>query len=298
MAEPPNAPPQLPVGGDTPEDDTENAECTPDPISTAPQFSDVAIWQKSLAKLRLKLAGVTGNMHVTLLEESVVGQELHLVADSMKPFLLTPRALMVAWGGVITLAYTGWPPQVNLFKAQIESAVGNSFIPEQPGSRWPKTTLAVLQDGKTLSLEQLQRLNSVLEKSTARIFASGWRQEATELGLTLFKCSSHERLYEWMPLPLKFGPLDLAEPDAESKTYTEQVLAEGSDLAAYLPRVQMAGSREMKYREFRPGSSIVVFVQPPCDELAQLREAVEAEVPGLYTWLGTESLHCTVRGVF
>mmetsp|Transcript_44974 Transcript_44974/g.143270 ORF Transcript_44974/g.143270 Transcript_44974/m.143270 type:complete len:244 (-) Transcript_44974:76-807(-) len=139
---------------------------------------------------------------------------------------------------------------------------------------------------------------AVLGRFTPRICGLGWRAEAKELSLTLFKCAGHEQLFERLPLPLTGGELDQSSPDADLRAYVEQVLAAGSDLAAYLPDAQRPGSREGKYRDFRPGASLVVFAEPPLEELEGLRAAVDMELPGAYAWLKPTSLHCTLRGIF
>ena len=58
--------------------------------------------------------------------------------------VLRPQTYFVAWNGVLTLVYEGFPPVLAGIKARLNEEDG--LPPENFGSRWPKTTLAALHD--------------------------------------------------------------------------------------------------------------------------------------------------------
>ena len=57
-------------------------------------------------------------------------------------------------------ACRGFPPALAQLKQRLSDTYG-SLPRENPGSRWPKTSLAALRDDQRLSPEQLQRLISI-----------------------------------------------------------------------------------------------------------------------------------------
>ena len=56
--------------------------------------------------------------------------------------------------------HRGFPPALMELKRGID-IVCPGLKPENPGSRWPKTSLAALTDRARLTPEQLQRLNAI-----------------------------------------------------------------------------------------------------------------------------------------
>ena len=58
--------------------------------------------------------------------------------------VLRPQTYFVAWNGVLTLVYDGFPPVLAGIKARLNAE--DALPPENFGSRWPKTTLAALRD--------------------------------------------------------------------------------------------------------------------------------------------------------
>ena len=79
------------------------------------------------------------------------------------------RPYFVAWNGVLVLAYAGFPPPLAALKASLNAdADALGLRPEQFGSKWPKTTLAALDDSAPpLSLAQLAQLRDTCDKHAA-----------------------------------------------------------------------------------------------------------------------------------
>eukprot|EP01026_Neomeris_dumetosa_P069451 TRINITY_DN6867_c0_g1_i11.p3 TRINITY_DN6867_c0_g1~~TRINITY_DN6867_c0_g1_i11.p3 ORF type:complete len:124 (-),score=5.17 TRINITY_DN6867_c0_g1_i11:46-417(-) len=53
---------------------------------------------------------------------------------------LLPYSFFISWQGVLTLAYSGFPQPLLNLKQQLQ-LLCETLPPENPGSKWPKTTL-------------------------------------------------------------------------------------------------------------------------------------------------------------
>ena len=62
----------------------------------------------------------------------------HLVASCPTCFL-QPSVFFVSWQGVLTMAYSGFPPALISLKAAIADACPG-LPPEKAGSKWPKVS--------------------------------------------------------------------------------------------------------------------------------------------------------------
>ena len=209
--------------------------------------------------------------------------------------VLRPQTYFVAWNGVLTLVYAGFPPVLAGIKARLNEEDG--LPPENFGSRWPKTTLAALRDdAPPLSLAELTRLRALCEEHASQL---SLRVPVSSLSFVAYDQRGLESVRERSDVALG-SAVDDAEPSDAEQARVRGVLDEWSDLEAYLPRVNAPGSRIGSYRESSPqGSTLVAFIG--ASELRELvalfRSAVDALLPGRYAWLDDTSLHCTVRAL-
>ena len=209
--------------------------------------------------------------------------------------VLRPQTYFVAWNGVLTLVYDGFPPVLAGIKARLNEEDG--LPPENFGSRWPKTTLAALHDdAPPLSLAELTRLRALCEEHASQL---SLRVPVSSLSFVSYDQRGLESVRERSDVALG-STADDSEPSAAEQARVRGVLDEWSDLETYLPRVNQPGSRISSYREASPqGSTLVAFVGT--SELRELvapfRSAVDALLPGRYAWLDDASLHCTVRAL-
>ena len=82
--------------------------------------------------------------------------------------VLRPQTYFVAWNGVLTLVYEGFPPVLAGIKARLNEE--DALPPENFGSRWPKTTLAALHDdAPPLSLAELTSLRALCEEHASKL---------------------------------------------------------------------------------------------------------------------------------
>lgn len=91
-------------------------------------------------------------------EESAL--QLDQIVANTRRCLLRPFSFFVSWQGVVTLAFRGFPPALTGLKAQLGEHY-TALPPENPGSRWPKSSLGAVKEGKRLSPEQLDKLNTI-----------------------------------------------------------------------------------------------------------------------------------------
>ena len=209
--------------------------------------------------------------------------------------VLRPQTYFVAWNGVLTLVYEGFPPVLAGIKARLNEEDG--LPPENFGSRWPKTTLAALQDdAPPLSLAELTSLRALCEEHASQL---SLRVPVERLSFVSYDQRGLESVRERSDVALG-SAVDDSEPSAEEQARVRGVLDEWSDLETYLPRVNAPGSRISSYRESSPaGQTLVAFVGASelREVVALFRAAVDALLPGRYAWLDDESLHCTVRAL-
>ena len=209
--------------------------------------------------------------------------------------VLRPQTYFVAWNGVLTLVYEGFPPVLAGIKARLNEE--DALPPENFGSRWPKTTLAALQDdAPPLSLAELTSLRALCEEYALKL---SLRVPVERLSFVSYDQRGLESVRERSDVALG-SAVDDAEPSAAERERVRGVLDEWSDLETYLPRVNAPGSRIGSYRESSPqGSTLVAFIGASelRELVAQFRSAVDALLPGRYAWLDGASLHCTVRAL-
>mmetsp|Transcript_85182 Transcript_85182/g.245908 ORF Transcript_85182/g.245908 Transcript_85182/m.245908 type:complete len:257 (-) Transcript_85182:66-836(-) len=221
------------------------------------------------------------------------GSKLNEILAELGPFTLKPRCFMVAWSGVLVLAFEGWPSEVERVKRRI-SDEGLPVPPENPGSIWPKTSLAAMHDNKRLTPEQLEALSLACVEATDRLKASSWEVQVDTLHSTTYLCRSHERLMCSAALPLR-GPL-AGPPSEGSQRYVNEVVGQcGSE--GYWFHASRDGSRAGHYRGNVIGNSMVAWLASPPPGLDTLREQVEAALPGYYCWFADSSFHCTLRAL-
>ena len=215
-------------------------------------------------------------------------------------FSLAPRGCLVCWRGVLALAFRGWPRPAARLKRALDDAHGDALPPENPGSRWPKVSLAAPVAGAApLSSADYAALAALLDETRFRDDAT-WRVAA--LRATLFARASHERLLDDARLPLAPPGDDAATVSHAASAFVDDVFDEARDADAYVDKANLAGGDVGDYRALKRGASLVAFLcdgAPPAlfAALADLRARVDARFPGRYAWFADDALHCTLRSL-
>jgi hypothetical protein len=226
----------------------------------------------------------------------------------------------------------GWPSSLVDLKRQLNAHAGDwSLRPENPGSMWPKISLACLHEGKTLTVEQLRSLHALVRRFDARIAEHGWRLPVRQLSAVVYTRRNLHQLLFRTDIPLRTAAPSLSssssssnssngnnEPDAASVARVESVLAELTDATvdSYLAHVNRPGGRTNFYvDEPASESTLVAFcasqtVAPADDKensavdlarppsfLCELQSEVDALLPGYYVWFPWSCLHSTIRAL-
>jgi len=91
---------------------------------------------------------------------AITSSDLDKILESTSTSYVKPYAFFISWQGVLTLAFTGFPPAILEMKEQID-AQHPALPPESSGSKWPKSSLGCLHDDVTLTVEQFETLNAL-----------------------------------------------------------------------------------------------------------------------------------------
>lgn len=169
------------------------------------------------------------------------------------------RGFLVAWGGVLALAFCDWPPLLKQLKACLnemegaaEGGVLDHLARENAGSRWPKITLGALRPGVTLTLSDLTNLRNVTGELSRRLeeqHNSPW--EIAKIHVAAYTSRSLEQRVcdEAVALPASRS-CDAHEREAPRSGLVEEVMREWEegDLQRYLERVN-TGTSALHYTE-------------------------------------------------
>ncbi|KAG2493056.1 hypothetical protein HYH03_008719 [Edaphochlamys debaryana] len=248
--------------------------------------------------------------------------QLEYLISQTEPCLLRPLSFFVSWNGVITLAYSGFPPGLAALKAGINDSL-TALPQEYSGSKWPKTSLGALHDRGRLTPDQLAALNAICREESAKLSQQEDDQAilVDQLNIVFYECRSLERRLLQHSAPLRAAaPLDPRHPEPEEQARVRGVVAEADD-PGYWFLASKDGSRESHYRSphlgvtlvhdlapFRPGGAEPAAPAPASPSgrpyghalpalVRAFRERVDAALPGLYCWFADASLHSTVRSL-
>ncbi|KAG2448458.1 hypothetical protein HYH02_006350 [Chlamydomonas schloesseri] len=132
--------------------------------------------------------------------------QLEYLISQTSPSLLRPLAFFVSWNGVLTLAYSGFPPALAALKQSVNDTV--SGLPaEYSGSKWPKTSLGALHDKARLTPQQLETLNSICREESAK-FSQEEEDQAVyvdQLTVVFYECRCLERRILEHVIPMRGG---------------------------------------------------------------------------------------------
>ncbi|CAK9857551.1 unnamed protein product [Sphagnum jensenii] len=203
----------------------------------------------------------------------------------------------VSWQGVLTIAYSGIPPSLLHLKEHIDEEYPG-LVKENPGSKWPKTSLACLRDNQRLSMEQLQRLHDICSKESVTLASTSEPVIVNKLSVVLYAdcCLEHPMLVTDIPLR---APVDLSGPSADQQASVRKVLDVflRHNLNSYYFHASKDGNRSTHYRDYKGGVTLVHFLSSIPVALAKFKEQVEEAMPGMYDWFSEESLHVTLRAL-
>uniref|UniRef100_A0A7S3QKY1 Uncharacterized protein n=1 Tax=Dunaliella tertiolecta TaxID=3047 RepID=A0A7S3QKY1_DUNTE len=88
-------------------------------------------------------------------------EDIQQYIKAAHPSFLRPLQFFPAWQGVLTLAFSGFPPSFKKLKEEINENLAAAIPKESPGSMWPKMTLGALKDHVRLTPEMLGRISKI-----------------------------------------------------------------------------------------------------------------------------------------
>ena len=243
--------------------------------------------------------------------DSDVAKGIAAMCEDCEPCELRPTAFFVAWSGVMTLAWQGFPPVL----ADMKRRIAETFpaLPhEKPGSKWPKTTLGCLKEGARLTKDQLRTLTQLCKNLSGDIYmdytqlglsplatTNPWFVPVDSLSVVLFQCRSLERVLSEHEVRFRGQMRNRHRPSKDECAVVDRVLVESSveNLERYWPLAARDGGREGHYRDVNFGATLVARLKRLPEALADFRNAVDAALPGMYVWFDDSSLHVTLRGL-
>jgi len=238
---------------------------------------------------------------------------IHGILDDIVPKTnrveMIPYKIIVAWSGVLTLAFNAWPKPLMDIKQRTNDLPEFRDKLENFGTKWPKITLASLNDDvPPLTLDQLRNLTAICQE-----FDSELQQidhiTLTNCSVVLFSSRSLEHVLCRVDYAFKTSQ-DLQSNeqqayDEESYKIVQNVVEETQHLEEYLHKVNAPGHRwKMHYNSAHTESTLVCFLntddKATCrllDLLESFRMRVDKLLPDYYHWMSKDSLHLSLRAL-
>ncbi|MEM6646118.1 MAG: hypothetical protein AAF730_07690 [Bacteroidota bacterium] len=212
------------------------------------------------------------------------------------PVVMRPTSFFVAWYGVLALVYEGFPQPLMHIKRGLEERMPN-LVKENPGSTWPKTTLGALNEGVRLTLGELEVLETICRRWSARL--RGTAVTVPHISAVLFACRSLERRLATHRFRLAGTPhAQRNAVEVQHQAYVRGILSycTAPSLARYLPDVQRPGHRIGHYRaDHREATLIHDLDVPDPDYIKGFIAEVDDALPGYYAWFDPSCRHITLR---
>ena len=215
---------------------------------------------------------------------------------------LLPKSFFVSWHGVMTIAYEGFCKCILDLKENLEERFPIMPI-EKEGSKWAKTTIGALKEGRTLTLDELKCIKGICDKHDDGLAKCDTAQFAIDaLSYVEYECRSLEKVANCNTMQLKPMLADEYEIPEDHLKSVQSVIEQFStdNMECYIEAVQKDGHREPHYRSHRSGAALV-YQLPENDIFNQQVDRFIADVdtsfPGRYAWFDPKCRHVTIRAL-
>ena len=225
---------------------------------------------------------------------------LDSLVEKFGPTEVAPSRFFVSWNSVVTLAYSGFSASLLEMKSMIQQRIPE-LKPENPGSRWPKTTLGCLMDGERLSPSEADELRSICAEHSKGL--GGTKIAINSVSLVVFQCRTLEK--RLVTHDFLLGGERLAD-DRPPRWHLKKV-AEVMDQfsrersAGYYPKLDPDGRTLWNYyRKPHVETTLVADLAIPhnvTEAISGFCGAVEARFEGKFGWFDRESRHLTIRAL-
>ncbi|MBX2840291.1 MAG: hypothetical protein KTR26_00865 [Flammeovirgaceae bacterium] len=225
-------------------------------------------------------------MRVNLLEE---------IIRKAAPAQIFPKEFLIAWCGVPVLVYKGFPESILNIKSEIDKNIQGLTL-ENPGSKWPKTTLGCLKGGETLNNKEIANLKDICEVINSRIDTAK-AFTIRELSVVLIQDRTAEKRLSTFKIPL-----DL-EKELDTSFEFEAVVKVVQDfshenLFAYSEKIKMKGHRQGHYQKpFICSTLIYDLPENQPDYFSKFTNAIDKALPEKFIWFHPSSRHITIRAL-
>ena len=227
------------------------------------------------------------------------------IVEQHGPTSVRAHEFFVSWNSVATLAYRGFSNTLLAVKRELDQGIPG-LKPENPGSKWPKTTLGCLGEQVTLTEAQVRVLRGICDQMTSvlrKLPESDVIMPIDELAIVTFHCRTLERRLGAQTLLLKgkwIADDDPPKSHVEAVTSTMAQFAEAQH-AKYFPKLAPAGRTiDSYYRTPHIESTLVYNLKPSKpfkDILKDFEDVVDNAIPNSYVWFEPASWHMTVRAL-
>jgi hypothetical protein len=222
--------------------------------------------------------------------ESLIDR-LRVVAPETPSAMMRPASFFLAGSGVLTLAFDGFTPGLRALKKGLSRGLRR----EDPGSLWPKVTLAALTGNEALSISELQSVWLATDQAGSLLAADPcfvlvnrvWVVEALVKSLELTGAS------------VSFGLASRTESEVDEshRAYVGEVLGQWNahPSLAYLAELGKCGHRREHYQRPCRTRSLVSYVPDDISGTTELEERLSRVLPGRFHWFEQASRHLTIR---
>lgn len=251
-----------------------------------------------------------------------VSGSLHEILNDLpsEAVAIRPHGFVVAWHGVLTLAFEAWPRSLAAIKRRVNDLPEFRASSENFGTRWPKATLAARRDdAPPFTRDELRDLTALCRGFDAQLRALG-PVPLARCSVAAFASRSLEHVLCRVDYPLAKEEEDDASPsttrrdgeqeyDEDSYEVVRRVVRETDRLDEYIEKVNAPGHRwGGHYDTVWTEATLVCFLadgsaaaSPSTSRLlaavASFREEVDALLPGAYVWMPEEALHLSLRAL-
>ncbi|KAI8616524.1 hypothetical protein BC830DRAFT_1117694 [Chytriomyces sp. MP71] len=215
---------------------------------------------------------------------------------------LLPKSFFIGPGGILAVAFDGFPDPLLVLKEQIDKISGSTLVDERPESVWPQTTFAALKnEDATLSLEQLEKLVDICRSLTTRLHKIRDKVVISEVSYVIFSSRSLESLVFCADFPLHEvdKPVDFVS-DAQKVLVNGAVTESLENPAKNLKEINKPGHRIQHFRNYASETEVVIFLteqQELIEVILEFSKTVEKLFPGIYEFLSPDTLHCILRPI-
>eukprot|EP01023_Acetabularia_acetabulum_P066905 TRINITY_DN9108_c1_g1_i4.p1 TRINITY_DN9108_c1_g1~~TRINITY_DN9108_c1_g1_i4.p1 ORF type:complete len:272 (-),score=35.53 TRINITY_DN9108_c1_g1_i4:95-910(-) len=220
---------------------------------------------------------------------------------------LSPFSFFISWQGVLTLAYSGFPQPLLDLKQRLNQNCSN-LPKENPGSKWPKTTLGAVQDNRRITPEEFEKLKAICLEQIGVLQSSGSKVRIDDLSVVFYECRSLERVLSRQDFVLVEQEENCSEmskfctPGDGELENVKKIVSEW-DEQGYWMKASKDGNRENHYRVSACGVTLIHYLSCKSQDaglinvIESFRKQVDEQLPGLYSWFQDQSLHITVRAL-